>query len=299
MGKLTLTDLRPGDILLYKKTKFINKAISFFDDCKYNHAGVYLGDNKVIESVIKGTLVRSLEESISEAKKVIIMRLQHAPEDMNPVIVKAEEYEGDRYAYEEILMLAVICTARKIPMNPVVMRFVERILEAAGDILLQLTNGDKKAMTCSELVYRSYDEAVSGHHNPYAIHIDRFDKDKSGEVAVGISRESFAAVLSTSDEEMNSHSDVIKPADLLLFNKETLKASFKSIKKKYGEKKALSHEENHTMNLRIRKFLRAFQNAKNKNGEQVLENFLKDNANFVTPGDLYRAKNLTEAGRIK
>jgi len=81
--------------------------------------------------------------------------------------------EGDRYAYEQILLLAVLATTRRIPLDPVSKRVLRFVLDHAAGLLLKLTSGGKEPMICSELVDRCFKEAVQP--GKYALRIAGVD----------------------------------------------------------------------------------------------------------------------------
>lgn len=294
--KIKFTDLQPGDILFYRKTKFINKAISFFDDCKYNHNALYVGESKVIESIISGTVVRDIQTSIADAQKVMVKRLDNAPQDTDPVIKRSKEFEGDRYAYEEILMLALICSVRKIRFGKFISRFIEYILEKAGEVILAFTNGGKEALTCSELVYRCYNEAEQSYENQFTIHLNRFDDEEMLDgTNKTVHNESILAELYDPYDIIEEDDDTIAKVN---FNEKKLSKAFKKQKKKYKKGKFLDDTE---MSL-IKKKLGSFVSKTNKFDNTDVNNvvsFIKNNADFVTPGDLYNAINLDEVGMLK
>jgi hypothetical protein len=75
--------------------------------------------------------------------------------------------------------LALIATLRRTRRNGAVIRFVCKVVELASALLLQYTRGNKEALICSELVYRSYVEAIKGYGDPYNIIIRRRESESS------------------------------------------------------------------------------------------------------------------------
>ena len=174
--------LKDGDICRYHGNGWISKAIRFVDGTEVNHASVYVGNNRVIEAeggknrISKNTI----EESISGSKWIKAYRLKQYPEDMGPVVDRANWYFGqnNRYGYEQILLLAMLALIRK-PKNGWAFRnLVKIVLERAAAILLKLTEGGKEVLICSELVYRSYNEAHEGIHDPYSLGLTNLNRVK-------------------------------------------------------------------------------------------------------------------------
>ncbi|MBM3189377.1 MAG: hypothetical protein FJZ90_11725 [Chloroflexi bacterium] len=167
-------DLLPADILLYRGKGIISEAIQFFDATPLSHASVYLGEGKVGEAVAKGLVEQDIRTSIKDSVWVKAYRLVSRPDDMEPVLKVARKYlkQGNRYGYEQLLILAVLCTTRKLKTTPVLRRLLRTLLDAASSVLTDMVSKKKQPMICSEFAYRVYDEAVPPPNNPYAITIE-------------------------------------------------------------------------------------------------------------------------------
>jgi hypothetical protein len=177
--RLGEAELKPGDVLLMQGTALISKLICTFDQGRYSHAALYDGKN-VVEMVSPGTTVRSLSESIADARFVDVYRyvsddgrLLGSPGlDPAPLLKRIEWYEGqrERYGYEQIFLLAVLSATRsgaQGKLSPAMARILRHILDTAADKMAELIHAGKKPMICSELVYRCFTEAEP----PYAIHV--------------------------------------------------------------------------------------------------------------------------------
>lgn len=169
-----MSDLKAGDILLYHGTKsWISKAICKLDGTEYNHAALYYENNKVLEVVAKGVVENNIDTSIYDSDHVTVLRLKPEQADMQPVVAVTKNYLDTRYADEQLLLLVVICLFRKIKMNKIMAKIIEFILQKAAVLLLNIFGIDgKTALICSELVYRSYNEADKT-NGIYKIQIDR------------------------------------------------------------------------------------------------------------------------------
>ncbi|MBE98538.1 hypothetical protein [Flavobacterium coralii] len=319
-NSISQNNLKDADILLYHGTSFLSRAIRFFDGSNYNHASLYVGDREVVEAIATGVKRRNVDVSIANYSPVSVFRLVNRPNDVSPVLNVVPNYEGDRYAYEQLLLLVFICTFRRVRANNFFMRFLKRLLEKAAGILLQYTNGDKNALICSEFVYRCYNEAVAG-MNPYAIELS--DDYISSLKNIGSVDENsvFAALYLKSNNlfgraivespvlEMNNIKRFEGLADVNNFKDgvlvtDDLESLFEEVVESYQrEDYLLDRFEVASVKERMDMFVAANLNMKSdlyrKESANGVLDFLKANANFVTPGDLFRAKNLIRLGDLK
>jgi hypothetical protein len=175
MVLIQIKDLRPGDVLLYHGTALHSDLIRLFDGSEYSHAAMYDGA-KVVEAVADGVCARSVRVSFKGAEYVDVYRWigsdgksRLGPPDYpaDPIMARAHEYvgQGERYAYEEILLLALLATTRKIPpasVTPFLAAILRTMLDRAASTITTLLAAGKQPMICSELVYRCYAEADEG-----------------------------------------------------------------------------------------------------------------------------------------
>lgn len=174
--------LRDGDILLYRVTDSIKNLhsalIRKLDGTEVSHAGLFMG-GCVAEALAVGERAglgtQPLTDSIAGCDWVAVRRLQHAPADMQPVLGTAQMYldQGNRYAYGQILLLAMVCSTRKLNLsNPLLRRIVYAAINNAAAFVRRMQSGGKQPMICSEFVYRDYDEALPDRVDPYTIEIE-------------------------------------------------------------------------------------------------------------------------------
>jgi acyl carrier protein len=175
-GALRPGDLASCDVLLYRGRGWISKAIRFFDGAEVSHAGLYLGKGAVAEALSSGVVRRDLETSIAGAERLLVRRLDPAPRSLRPVHAYAVAVvaDGERYAYEQIILLAFLCLARRLVPTPTLQRFVRGVLDRAAEQVARLFDAGREPMICSEFVYRSYDEADPARDDVYAIDIPTF-----------------------------------------------------------------------------------------------------------------------------
>ncbi|MCG6534353.1 MAG: hypothetical protein L7F78_06600 [Syntrophales bacterium LBB04] len=140
-----------------------------------NHAALFLGDGKVGEVIPDGVISRNLAISVTDSDWVLVRRLANAPADMIPVLDCANSYfkQGNRYAYEQIVLLAFLCLTRKLTVTPIVHYFIQAVLDNAAAMLTRFTSiaTNREPMICSEFVYRSYDEALPERKDIYSLGI--------------------------------------------------------------------------------------------------------------------------------
>jgi hypothetical protein len=164
---------RLGDVLLYERSGVVSSLIRLFDGTDFSHAGLYVGDDEVGEAVAKGVVRQPLAVSVRGAKRVRVRRLI-APAPLDPVVDRARQIlaEGERYSYEQIMLLAFLCLTRRLPLTPSLHLLVRRVLDSAASRVAALLAGGREPMICSEFVYRCYDEALPAPDDVYTLEID-------------------------------------------------------------------------------------------------------------------------------
>lgn len=178
----TIEDLTPGDILLYRAEdgakNWISAMIRKLDGTEVSHAALYMGDGTVAEALAmgahRGLDTQPVAASIDGCRWVAVRRMLPPPGPMAPVIEVAEEYLADdnRYAYEQIFLLAGICLTRKLDTaNPFLLRIVRGVFDLSTAALNRLRSEDKEPMICSEFVFRTYDEVFPVDDDPYTLEI--------------------------------------------------------------------------------------------------------------------------------
>lgn len=162
-----VSDLCPCDVLLYHGDSTISHLIQWFSGSEYSHTSIYDGA-MVLEAVADGVKKHTVEESVSSSVYVDVWRLKKeghligSPElPVQPVldIIATYAAEGARYAYEELLMLAFLCTTRRVPLP-----FLRWALDKAAALLEELIDENREPMICSELVFRCFSEAGSDYY---------------------------------------------------------------------------------------------------------------------------------------
>ncbi len=173
-------ELQPGDIMLYRGKSMLAKAIRLFDGSDVNHAAICLPNRQIGEAIKQGVVSRDVDTSLTGNQFVKVRRLKDLPPDMSPVLGVADKYlsQGQRYAYEQILLLAFLGLTRKPKVTPILRALLRTVLDAAAVALNKLVagavgDGNRQPMICSEFVYRCYDEARPELTDIYALSINR------------------------------------------------------------------------------------------------------------------------------
>lgn len=164
-----INDLRNGDILLYSGKSLISGLIKFFDGSVYSHTGIY-NKGKVLEATSKGVVNRSLIESIDGNNFIDVYRFNFSETGDSSLIkdfeknllnvIEKYEIEGERYAYEQFLLLGILTLSRTANL-PLIAPVLRGFLDNSSEYLTSLIAAGKRPVICSELVYRCYSELDS------------------------------------------------------------------------------------------------------------------------------------------
>ena len=171
MEKVKLGDLKSCDVLLFKGTSFVSRMIRLADNGCYSHAALYIGlsDKGVpqIAEMLGGEDSGLKVGNISDRTKnedVDVYRYYgddgKVMADGQLVLDHESDYfkKGEAYAYDEILLLSILCITRRINI-PFVEPILRHIFDQAADVIASLFKGKKEPMICSEFVYRCFTEA--------------------------------------------------------------------------------------------------------------------------------------------
>lgn len=339
---LQTQDLKAGDILLYNSDNLVAKLIRKFDDAEVSHAGLYLGNDLVGEALIVGNpgLNRNpLHESVQGSNWIEAARLESGIE-FSPVLAKADGYldQGNRYAYEQVFMLAMILLTRKLDeSNWLVRQIAERTLSGCANLLHQWRGQDREPMICSEFVFRAFDEALPDDEDRFTIEIgEQATRQPMRMLSRRRRRRLFGAAPSTDSPTVHPESLLTKiaeePARMMaaptaaagLTSTEGIEAEIEAPGREYlGERAPLragaasSGGDTETSQEDVQAAAADFASAliqadgllmgsapgidghEMKSGEASNVEQLKEViADFVTPGDLHRSRSLTVAGRL-
>jgi hypothetical protein len=168
MPDIKIGDLHFGDVFLYNSRGHIAELICLFDGSPYSHAGIYIDDGKIMEATLHGIMMSPIEESLAGENYVDAFRLhtknctdlgKEGFED-GKVRKTVETYRKTKhdYAYSSLFLLALLTQTRRI-RSLILRAFIRNMLDDAAAQLDKLIAGNKKPVTCSELVYLCFSEA--------------------------------------------------------------------------------------------------------------------------------------------
>ncbi len=165
-------DIRAGDVLLFHGNGFVSWGIRKFDGTDVNHAAIALDATTLGEAGGHG-LQRTPIEAAAASNKYMRVR-RHGDAELGPVVAIASTYldEGRPYAYQQIVLLALLASTRKIPLTGIAKRMLRSILDHGAAALNGFMDRDgKRSMICSEFVYRAYAEAVGDPVDRYRVRV--------------------------------------------------------------------------------------------------------------------------------
>jgi hypothetical protein len=267
---LSVADLQRGDVLLYHGASFVASMIRLLDGGDYSHASVYEGGGNVVEALSAGLARDEVATSVDGSLPVDVFRYfdqkgtvlgdPALPADPINHVIDTYMAEPHRYAYEDILLLALLTSTRRLPIGwvPGLELILRNILDSAAEVVSKLIAQGREPLICSEFVYRVFNEADPG--GKYKIFI--VGSDTAGTASV----QSLAAGGPYAEATVRT----VTPADAA----------------------ALAD-----LQLRAQSFLRKYNVAKSvRTHDQVASTLAV--ANFVTPRDLQLSPNLHRLGTI-
>ncbi|GHE12554.1 hypothetical protein [Streptomyces alanosinicus] len=162
--------VKPGDIVLSRGTGWISQAICLLDGSEVSHAALALEADRVAEAVGEGLRTINGDEVMKD-HDLMVARTLAAPADMAPVIGVGNTYlrRGAKYAHQQVVLLAVLCVSRRIPLPRGGKQMVRTVLDQAAAAVNTMLERGQQPMICSEFVYRCYSEAQP--HAPYTLRI--------------------------------------------------------------------------------------------------------------------------------
>jgi hypothetical protein len=274
MALIPKNQLQVCDILLYKGEGVLSHLIRLFDGGSYSHTSIYLGNNEVLEAIDGGISRRTVDISVGSTHVDVFrfvsdsgQRIGPAPGNLSevPVAARAAYYDQNRqrYAYEQLLLLAFLAATRRLPLVgwiPGLGLLLRSFLDPAAKLLAQIIAAGKEPMICSELVYRCYEEAGQP---VYQIKIRGADILKAASLA--------AAPTLAQASAFNAGSSLAEAQVL---------------------------REQQDVQMAAREFLSAYTLAKNANNPAGTVTALAV-PDFVTPRDLEKSPNLILLGELQ
>lgn len=178
--------LRPGDVLLMRGDSAVSDLIMTLSGGDYSHAGFWSEAGDIVDAGPDGVLHVPLETRLYEEDVVDVFRFhsddghemgsEDYPEANVDASIQRYVNEPDHpttFAYHTLFMVAMLfifkAGTEHMPSKKIVRLMFEWALEMMNDWLKH----GQKAVICSGLVYRAFDEALyHGHPHRYQIHVD-------------------------------------------------------------------------------------------------------------------------------
>ncbi|HEX7151399.1 MAG TPA: hypothetical protein VF618_07930 [Thermoanaerobaculia bacterium] len=294
--------LRPGDVLLSHRSGPLSKAIALFDDSEATAATLYLGNSAVLAVGRDGISRRDLDGDTSGADWVEVRRLPGAVK-MEPVLIRAQRYleRGKDYLYKPELLLAFLALARKPKNTPALHGLLVRILETATSILARRIAEPRAPLFGSELVYRCFDEAITGGGVAFALKLAKENQPARRVLdsvrGRGIARGSVLEIVSTrpsrADEPRSFGAEV--PFEQI-FNQYIIE----SIHHRAREVELFPSEQLRRATLQFALAYYAVQHGGDliTDPRTAIENLIQTVKDFVSPGDLQLTPSLETVGQL-
>ena len=281
--------LFPGDVLLSCGAGALSEMIRRLDGGLYSHAAVWDGECAV-DATASGVKRNTLEHDEDEQVFIDAYRwhaaLPNADPDLGgagypskPVLDQAAKIvqQGPAFAYDELLLAALVIWLSNRPADKW-LRMAARLLFSRFQVWFheRVTKPGKQSMVCSEVVARSFDQAVT-------------PPDYSIKVIVDGSRDP-AAIAAAIKAQGGISADFIRPLP------PAPASSYDALKRRYGEilvSGMTGPEREHLLRF-------AAANLTTDSTSVLLMPAGKKDLppNCVTPHDLQRSPNLRYLGRL-
>ncbi|GAA2918363.1 hypothetical protein GCM10020221_13310 [Streptomyces thioluteus] len=290
--------IKPGDVVLTRGTEAVSKAICLMDDSEVSHAALVLDGDGLAEVTGEGLHTISFARA-REGHDLVVGRTLTAPADMAPVLAVARRYVeegGTAYAHQQIVLLAVLCVTRRIPLPPGGRRLVRTVLDQAAAAVNAMAERGRHPMICSEFVHRCHYEAKPA--EPYVVKTDGGGARSDGTLlAWARSRPVLPRVpaLPAAGPFDPAAAEAALAPLVSAYAAAATRVPLPGLPGDPGEEQLLS-----SMVAFGDALHRADSGAAARTPEQALEKIRAREAepDFVTPGDLLRSPSLTETVRL-
>ncbi|WP_344117413.1 hypothetical protein [Streptomyces blastmyceticus] len=160
--------IKPGDVVLTRGTEAVSRAICLMDGSEVSHAALAVGEDALAEVVGEGLRTVTFAQAM-DGHDLTVGRALTTPADTGPVLDVARRYLAGHtsYAHQQIVLLAVLCVTRHIPLPLGGRRLVRTVLDQAAAAVNAMAECGRQPMICSEFVYRCHHEARP--RAPYAL----------------------------------------------------------------------------------------------------------------------------------
>ena len=178
--------LKPGDVLLMRGNSAVSDLIMTLSGGDYSHAGFWSEAGDIIDAGPDGVLHVPLDTRLYEEDVIDVFRFHSDdgeemgtdgyPEANVDASFEAYVNEPDRptkFAYHTLFLVAMLFIAKAGTEHVPSKRIVRLMFEWALEMMNEWLKHGQKAVICSGLVYRAFDEALyHGHAHRYHVHVD-------------------------------------------------------------------------------------------------------------------------------
>ena len=177
--EITLQDLKPGDILIFKGDKsFASQKIMQLTDSMVSHSALYFQDDPIkalADSGEKGLHAHAIGTE-KNTRQIYVSRIKDSETGkffsdsaLYPVLHVAKGYidQDLRYPYGDLLALALLILFGKVSPSVFDLGKITKALIALFKVLIDETiYHGQHPMVCSSFVYQCYQDAANGNGDP-------------------------------------------------------------------------------------------------------------------------------------
>ncbi len=170
VDEIAMSEVKAGDVLLSYGDGWISDAIRLVDGGSYSHGAFFTGES-IVEAGLRGVVSTPLEKEVNAQNYVDVYRfisdnqMNFSPPDwpVEPVVQRANYYleKGTTYADNQLYLVGMLVLIRKLPHNRIEKAVLRAIIAMVFKLFKRILEGkETKSVVCSELVYRSFYEAI-------------------------------------------------------------------------------------------------------------------------------------------
>lgn len=170
IAEIDMSEVKAGDVLLSYGDGWISDVIRLVDGGSYSHGAFFNGES-IVEAGLRGVVSTPLEKEVNAQKYVDVYRfisdnqMNFSSPDwpVEPVVQRANYYleKGTKYADNQLYLVGVLILIRKLPHTRVEKAVLRAIIAMVFKLFKRILEGkETKSVVCSELVYRSFYEAI-------------------------------------------------------------------------------------------------------------------------------------------
>lgn len=178
--------LKPGDVLLMRGDSAVSDLIMTLSGGDYSHAGFWSDAGDIVDAGPDGVLHVPLDTRLYEEDVIDVFRFHSDDGDEmgtegypeENVDASFEQYvnKPDRptkFAYHTLFLVAMLFIVKAGTEHMPSKKIVRLMFEWAMEMMNDWLKHGQKAVICSGLVYRAFDEALyHDHPHRYQIHVD-------------------------------------------------------------------------------------------------------------------------------